>query len=386
MLNLTYCIRCCMPSTQEGQELDEFGFCNVCRSAEDKMRIDWSERRENLTEILDRFRHENREKQYDCLIPISGGKDSVYQLHVLVKEFGMRPLAVTFSHNWYSATGMLNLFNCLETFDIDHIMFTPKRSQVNSLARKSLTKIGDACWHCHAGIGAFPLKIARDYGINLLIWGESVAESSSRGTYAKPLMKFDQDYFLKVSAKVKPEVMADKETPLNELETFRTPSAGEYEDANIFGIHLGDYIFWDEERQTEFIIDEYGWKETRIEGTYKRYKSAECIMPGVHDYANYLKRGYGRATFHASADVRAGIISREEAFEKLVPLDSVVPQGLDYYSEITGIERDEFERILGEQRHSALGSQELKITENPRNYKKPTLFIDDLRRWVESEE
>jgi N-acetyl sugar amidotransferase len=350
------------------------------------MRIDWGRRRADLEEILNRFREENKDNQYDCLIPISGGKDSVYQLHVLVKEFGMRPLAVTFSHNWYSATGMLNLFNCLETFDIDHIMFTPKRSQVNSLAKKSLSTIGDACWHCHAGIGAFPLKIARDYGINLVIWGESVAESSSRGTYSKPLMKFDQDYFLKVSAKVKPEVMADSDTPINELETYKTPTASEYENANIFGIHLGDYIFWDEERQTEFIIDEYGWKETKIEGTYKRYKSAECIMPGVHDYANYLKRGYGRASFHASADVRAGIISREEAFEKLVPLDSVVPQGLDYYSEITGIERDEFERILGEQRHSLLGSQELKITENPRNYKKPTLFIDDLRRWVESEE
>lgn len=375
-----------MPCTQEGQELDLSGFCNVCRSAEDKMRIDWGRRRADLEETLNRFREENKDNQYDCLIPISGGKDSVYQLHVLVKEFGMRPLAVTFSHNWYSATGMLNLFNCLETFDIDHIMFTPKRSQVNSLAKKSLSTIGDACWHCHAGIGAFPLKIARDYGINLVIWGESVAESSSRGTYSKPLMKFDQDYFLKVSAKVKPEVMADSDTPINELETYRTPTASEYENANIFGIHLGDYIFWDEERQTEFIIDEYGWKETKIEGTYKRYKSAECIMPGVHDYANYLKRGYGRASFHASADVRAGIISREEAFEKLVPLDSVVPQGLDYYSEITGIERDEFERILGEQRHSLLGSQELKITENPRNYKKPTLFIDDLRRWVESEE
>jgi len=374
-----------MPCTQEGQELDSSGFCNVCRSAEDKMRIDWGRRRADLEEILNRFREENKDNQYDCLIPISGGKDSVYQLHVLVKEFGMRPLAVTFSHNWYSATGMLNLFNCLETFDIDHIMFTPKRSQVNSLAKKSLSTIGDACWHCHAGIGAFPLKIARDYGINLVIWGESVAESSSRGTYSKPLMKFDQDYFLKVSAKVKPEVMADSDTPINELETYKTPTASEYENANIFGIHLGDYIFWDEERQTEFIIDEYGWKETKIEGTYKRYKSAECIMPGVHDYANYLKRGYGRASFHASADVRAGIISREDAFEKLVPLDSVVPQGLDYYSEITGIEREEFERILGEQRHASLGSQELKITENPRNYKKPTLFIDDLRRWVESE-
>lgn len=349
------------------------------------MRIDWSERRLQLTEILSRAKEENQNNQYDCLIPISGGKDSVYQLHVLVKEFGMRPLAVTYSHNWYSSVGMLNLLNCLETFDIDHIMFTPRRGLVNSLAKKSLSTIGDACWHCHAGIGAFPLKIAKDYGIKLLIWGESVAESSSRGTYAKPIMQFDQDYFLKVSAKVSPEKMTGPDIAIRDLGTFQTPNSAQYADSGIHGIHLGDYVYWDEERQTEFIKKEYGWKDTDIEGTYKRYKSAECIMPGVHDFANYLKRGYGRASFHASADVRAGIVTRDEAFEKYVPLDSVIPRALDYFSEITGITREEFVKTLSSQRHKALGDQELPILENQNGLSRPTLFIEDLRKWVTDE-
>jgi len=386
LFNLSYCVRCCMPETQEGQALDDMGYCNVCRSSEEKMKIDWHSRRVQLGEILTRAKEENAEKQYDCLIPISGGKDSVYQLHVLVKEYGMRPLAVTFSHNWYSSTGMFNLINSLEIFDIDHIMFTPKRSQVNALAKKSLSTIGDACWHCHAGIGAFPLRIARDYGIKLVVWGESANESSSRGTYAKPLLEFDQDYFLKVSAKVRPEVMASEEAPINELGSFQTPDAASYERAQIQGIHLGNYIYWDDERQTEFIKQEYGWRETKIEGTYKRYKSAECIMPGVHDFANYLKRGYGRASFHASADVRAGIISREEAFEQLTPLDSVVPKALEYYSKITGISRDEFIETVSQLKHPALEDQSLPITENLFNYKPPRLFIEDLRDWISNEE
>ena len=374
-----------MPETQEGQSFDQAGYCNVCNSSEEKMRIDWHSRRTQLEEILKRAKEENAEKQYDCLIPISGGKDSVYQLHVLVKEYGMRPLAVTFSHNWYSSTGMYNLLNSLEIFDVDHIMFTPKRSQVNALAKKSLSAIGDACWHCHAGIGAFPLRIARDYGIGLVVWGESTNESSSRGTYAKPLLEFDQDYFLKVSAKVRPEKMAGEDTPIRELSTYQTPDAASYEKAQIKGIHLGNYIYWDDERQTEFIKKEYGWRETKIEGTYKRYKSAECIMPGVHDFANYLKRGYGRASFHASADVRAGIISRDEAFEKLVPLDAVEPKALDYYSEITGISKEEFASTLRNLRHKALGDEELPIVQNNEGYRKPTLFIEDLRRWIENE-
>ncbi len=374
-----------MPETQEGQVLDEMGYCNVCNSSEEKMRIDWHSRRVQLEKILTHAKEENAEKQYDCLIPISGGKDSVYQLHILVKEYGMRPLAVTFSHNWYSSVGMFNLLNSLEIFDVDHIMFTPKRSQVNGLAKKSLSTIGDACWHCHAGIGAFPLKVAKDYGIKLVVWGESANESSSRGTYAKPLLEFDQDYFLKVSAKVRPEVMASEEVPINELGTYRTPDAASYEKAQIQGIHLGNYIYWDDERQTEFIKQEYGWRETNIEGTYKRYKSAECIMPGVHDFANYLKRGYGRASFHASADVRAGIISRDEAFEKLVPLDAIEPKALDYYSEITGISKEEFVNTLRNQRHKALGNTELPIVPNTEQYRKPTLFIEDLKRWIEDE-
>ena len=169
------------------------------------------------------------------------------------------------------------------------------------------------------------------------------------------------------------------------MSTYNPPNSEEYSKSQIKGIHLGDFIYWDEEKQTEFIKSTYGWKETHVEGTYKRYKSAECIMPGVHDFANYLKRGYGRASFHASADVRAGIVTREEAFENLVPMDSVVPKALDYYSSITGISREEFINTLRMQRHPALGTQEIPITENNMDYKPPRLFIDDLREWIKDE-
>ena len=90
----------------------------------------------------------------------------------------MKPLAVTFSHNWYSPVGKQNLDNVLEKFNVDHIMFTPNRALVNKLARKSLFMIGDSCWHCHAGVGAFPLQVAVKFKIPLMIWGESIAESS----------------------------------------------------------------------------------------------------------------------------------------------------------------------------------------------------------------
>ena len=242
---------------------------------------------------------------------------------------------------------------------MDHIQFTPARSTVNKVARKSLSVIGDSCWHCHAGIGSFPLQMAVAYKIPLLIYGESINDSDGRSTYKCPTITYDRDYFTKVSAKLTAEEMADKEILLKELNGFRLPSYEEIENTGVWGIHLGDYIFWDEERHTEFIIDEYGWKETPMEGTYKRWKSAECIMSGVHDFACYLKRGVGRATWQASADVRNGLLTRDEALELITKYDSIEPQALDYYLFATGLSKQDFLDIIYSQREKEMEGKDL---------------------------
>ena len=343
--SLKYCIRCCMPETQEGLKFDEMGICRACQSAEEKLHIDWPAREKRLRKILKEAKSKAR-NNYDCIVPISGGKDSTFQLHVIVKVYKMKPLAVTFNHNWYSETGWYNLLNCLEQFNCDHIMFTPNRNLINRIAKRSLAGIGDACWHCHAGVGAFPLQIAVKFNIPLIVWGESISESSGRATYFHPVRKFDTEYFTKVSAKLKPEEMVNEEIAPRDLCPFESPSIDECRKIGLKGIHLGDYIFWDDERQTEFVRDTYGWKETEIEGTYKKYKSAECIMPGMHDFTNYLKRGYSRASFHASVDVRSGLLTRAEAFQIASEYDPLRPEVLDYYLKITGLSEKEFYKIM----------------------------------------
>jgi N-acetyl sugar amidotransferase len=337
-----------MPESTEGIGFDELGVCQACQSAEHKMRIDWAARERQLRELLDRYR--NPDADYDCIVPISGGKDSTFQLHVLTKVYGLRPLAVTFSHNWFSEVGKYNLENAIEQFGVDHVMFTPSRSLVNRLARKSLVKIGDSCWHCHAGVGAFPLQVAVRWRIPLLIWGESIAEASGRATHREPVLKFDREYFTKVSAKVYPEAMVGDDISERELAGFRLPAPEELEEVGVVGIHLGDYLFWDDERQMEFVRDTYGWREGRVEGTYKGYKSVECRMAGVHDYTKFLKRGFGRGTDHASADVRAGLMTREEAFELAKQHDAQRPDALDFYLELTGYTEAEFDAVMREHR------------------------------------
>jgi N-acetyl sugar amidotransferase len=353
-----------MPETQEGITFDDMGVCQACQSSEQKMHINWVEREHRLRKILEQAKAAAG-NNYDCIVPISGGKDSTFQLHVLVKVYGMKPLAVTFSHNWYSKTGWYNLQNALARFNVDHIMFTPNRELVNRLARKSLHAIGDTCWTCHSGIGAFPLQVAVRFKIPLLIWGESIAEASGRASYDNPVHKFDREYFTKVSAKLRPEQIVCEYLSERDLYPFAIPSVEECEEIGLYGIHLGDYMFWDDERQTEFVRDVYGWKETEIEGAYKRYKSAECIMPGMHDFTCYLKRGYGRTTYQASIDVRNGLLTREEAFALVEKHDPVRPEALDYYLKITGMTEEEF--YMAMEKHRCPQLRDVKLPIKPKD-------------------
>ncbi|MEK7106901.1 MAG: N-acetyl sugar amidotransferase, partial [Patescibacteria group bacterium] len=166
--------------------------------------------------------------------------------------------------------------------------------------KRSVGAIGDVSWHDHGGVGSYPLQVAVKFKIPLLIWGESIAESSGRASYEAPVHKFDREYFVKQSAKLRADEMVSGDLTARDLYPFTVPSALEIEEAGVWGIHLGDYLFWDDERQTEFLEERYGWKQTQMENTYKRYKSAEDIMSGMHDFTCYLKRGFGRATVQAS--------------------------------------------------------------------------------------
>ena len=345
--NLSYCSRCCMPETNEFQNFDEFGICNACRSSEQKMKIDWDARQKILKQLLDDTKKKSG-NNYDCVVPISGGKDSSFQLHILVKVYKLTPLAVTFSHNWWTKTGKYNLENILEKLNVDHMMYTPNRGLINKLAKKSLKMIGDSCWHCHAGVWSYPFHVATKFNIPLIIYGESPADFSGQTTYSE--QKIEKKDFvregLKYSIKIPPSKMVDKKLSEKNLCLFFPPSDKQLSEAGVHGIYLGDYIFWDHERQTEFLKDEYDWREHKVEGSYKYYKSVECRMSGVHDYAKFIKRGFGRGTDFASQDVRAGLISREQGFDIAAKQDVQRPKTLDYYLKITGYSEKEFEDIL----------------------------------------
>ena len=356
---LKYCNRCCLPETWEGIEFDNYNICKICRLSEDKMNINWSLRQSKLKKILYKYKSKNK-KNYDCLLPISGGKDSTFQSYVLKKKYDLNPLCVTHGQNWMTKTGRFNLENCLQQFDLDHLIFIPSRGLINQIAKKSVFNIGDACWHCHIGVGSFSIQSSLIWKLNLIVYGEAPADTDARGQHKK-LENVSPYRFLKESALMKSSRFSDKNITKKNLSHWSYPNKKEIKSGKIKIVHLGQYIFWDEQRNIDFVVKNFGWKTANVENTYKGYKSVECVMAGVHDYFNFLKRGIGRGTVHASEDVRRGLISREEGFELAKKYDTQKPHALKYYKKITGLKESEIVNAIKKSRSKSNYSKKFKF-------------------------
>ena len=146
---LTYCKNCVMPSTKPDLRLDEEGVCNACRSYENRKIVDWSARRKELIAILDRYRNKNG-TNWDCIVPVSGGKDSTYQV-VQMLQFGMNPLCVTATTCDLTENGRTNIEN-LKHLGVDYIEMSPNPIVRAKLNRIGLTQVGDISWPEHVGI------------------------------------------------------------------------------------------------------------------------------------------------------------------------------------------------------------------------------------------
>ena len=354
--NLKYCSRCCLPETSEGIKFDNYGICTICRSSEEKMNINWDKREKILKGIFFNYK---KKDNYDCLLPISGGKDSMFQSFKLKNTYNLNPLTVTHSQNWLSIIGRYNLENCLRQFDLDHLNFIPNRKIVNKVAKKSVYKIGDACWHCHIGAGSISIQTSVAWNVNLVVFGEAPADTDARGQHKK-INEVSPYRFLKESAIEKYSSFMDKDIKKKDLSHWMFPNKEEVKKNRIKIIHLGQYIFWDEHKNIDLVSKKFGWKSGPVENTYKTYKSVECVMAGVHDYFNFIKRGIGRATVHASEDVRRGLINREKGFELAKEFDVQKPQALKFYKKITNLSERQIIKSLKNSRNKSKYASRLK--------------------------
>ncbi len=348
--HMKYCTKCVCPSASAAPlAFDEEGVCSGCRVAAQKDAIDWQERGEELREVLEEYRSAG--SNYDCLIPVSGGKDSHFQTYLITQIYGLRPLLVTYHGNNYLEVGLRNLRNLRERFGCDHIFFSPNVQALVKLNRLCFRMMGDMNWHAHCGIFTYPVQIAAQHRIPLIIWGEhgftDLAGMYSLNDRIEMTAKFRLEH---AQRGFDWQDMVEETEGLTEQDLLwaKYPTDDELEDVGVRGIYLGNYVNWEANEQTQLMIEKWGFEPSPepFERTYRRMSNLDDMHEnGAHDYLKYVKFGYGRGTDHACKDIRAGRMTRDEGVEMVRRYDHVKPmKDLTRWLEYVGMSEEEFDR------------------------------------------
>ncbi len=284
--------------------------------------------------------------EYDCLIPVSGGKDSFYQIHLL-KTFGMKPLLVTYNENNETDLGKRNIQRMKESFGCDYFNFTPSVEVLKKMNRVGFKLMGDCDQHAHMGINTIPIRLAVLYNIPLIIWGEhgfmnlggmhsfdDMVEYTSRFRKEHLLHGYDWQDF------VGQDGLSERD-----LECFKYPSDADINRVGVRGVFISYYFGWHQNKHSRFMQLRYDFEcaAHTFDRTFKLDSNLNNVHDnGLHDYMKFIKFGYGRATDHASRDIRNGDMTREEGIEKVRQYDHVLPSDIKRWLEYVDMDLAEF--------------------------------------------
>ena len=332
--------------------LDDEGICMGCRMADIYNDIDeaeWKRREGILFDILDSNRSKDGSR-HDCVIPVSGGKDSYFQAHYVKNVLGLNPLLVTYYGNNYTEVGQRNLLRMKDTLEVDHIIVQPGVGLLRKLNRLGFTAMGDMNWHNHIGIATVPMQIAEQRGIPVVLWGEH--------GYADICGQYSNDDFFEWTYRNRREHMGRgfewnyfvgmDGISTQDMLNYRYPSDERLFELGLRGVYLANFIHWDANHHINLVREKYGFEvsDEPFERTYRRMSNLDDMHEnGVHDYLKYIKFGYGRCTDHASKDIRSGELSRRQAIELVRKHDSVKSKDLRRWLDYVGMEESEFDRI-----------------------------------------
>lgn len=318
-------------SRKQTIQFDEEGVCDACRVAERKRtEIDWEERERQLAALCDRYR--SRSGHYDCLVPGSGGKDSVYAAHVLKSKYGMHPLTVTWSPNMHTDWGWKN-FQAWIHSGFDNFLHTPNGRAHRLLTRLSVENLFHPFQPFMLGQKGLAPRMAMRFNIPLVFYGENEAEYGNpiadTGTPLRDAQYFvaapDEDLFLGgVSIADLKSVFGLTE---QDLIPYRPADPSAVAHAGIEVHYLGYYLRWHPQSCYYYAVEHCGFQASpeRTPGTYSKYNSIDDKIDDFHYYCTYIKFGIGRATYDAAQEVRSGDITRDEAVALVRRFDGEFP-------------------------------------------------------------
>jgi len=323
---MKYCSRCLLPSTKPDLNFDEDGVCSACKAFENRAEVDWTTRAKEFHSVMSRYAGTNA-ANWDCIIPVSGGKDSTYQV-IKILELGYKPLCVTATTCDLSAIGRRNIEN-IKNLGVDYVEFSPNpivRKKLNNIGLKT---VGDISWPEHVGIFTIPVRAAVQYQVPLIIWGEN-----SQNEYGGPAAAQDSPVlnrrWLEEFGGLLGLRVADLPDSFGissrDLLPYTYPTDDELARVGVSGIFLGHYFPWD--GITNYLISQaHGFESLGhpIEGSMVDYENVDNYQAGIHDYFKYLKFGFGRATDLASTHIRRGRLTRNEGLAIVKSRDGMYP-------------------------------------------------------------
>ena len=313
---IQYCRNCVMPATKPDLKLNHEGICNACLSFKDRSDVDWASRESEFLEIVAKYR-DNTNKKWDCIVPVSGGKDSTVQVLKML-ELKLRPLCVTATTCDLSEIGRENIQN-IKNLGVDYVEFSPNPVVRRKLNRVGLENVGDIAWPEHVGIFTIPVRAAVQFGVPLIIWGENSQNEYGGPAAAAAGSTLDRSWLEEFGGLLGMRVsdLPDLEDiSEGDLAPYQYPENEELAKIGVTGLFLGHYFQWDG-LSNALVAQANGFKsyESAVEGSMVNYENLDNYQHHIHDYFKFLKYGYGRATDQACLHLRRGRLTRNQAMK-----------------------------------------------------------------------
>ena len=362
MSDLKFCKRCLYSTAHPlGLILDDQEICSGCRIHEEKDALDWTARWEKLRELVAPYCNQAG-TSYDCVVPVSGGQDSYYIVHLVKERLGLNPLLVTYNKYFNTPLGIRNLANLRIRFNCDILYQNVNPVAVKNITRSTLRQFGSIYWPILAGQTVFPVQTAVRYKIPLIIWGahqgleqvgmfshEHEVEMTRRYRKDHDLMGHEADELITVFGTLKE----------SDIWQYRYPDDRDLNAVGVRGIYLGNYVRWDPKAQHEQMIREYDYKSAPFARTFDCYDHVDCFnYMNLHDVLKLAKHGYSKVTDHASREIRFGRLSREQGLALVRKYEQTPLKYAEQFCEWLGMHPRSLQFVIDQHRNAEFWIQE----------------------------
>jgi len=311
---MRYCVRCVMPNTKPGVTIDADGVCSACRSNEEKRQIDFGTRAEELSALANEVRGSNG-NGYDCVIPVSGGKDSTYQVWMMAKVHRLRCVAICVAPHIPTEEGIHNLNNIVIGLNTDLIKLTVRPEAFRDIRRKCFLQKGEPNWAEHLVIFAGVARIAMMYRAPLIVWGEDIAAEFGGSGGGKRIASADEIVKNDLIKDAKLSSLFDDRITERNTYFYQHPEISQLRERKVRSIYLGHYDWWDgyknflKAREVGFRARALG----PLAGNLIDYDNIDEKLCEINIWFKFLKFGFWRPTDQACYRIWNDAMSREQA-------------------------------------------------------------------------